>query len=885
MEDPTITTDGPNPQPQFPRISFDPLTIPQSLSSTPHWVCWRWARAEKGDGLTKQPVNPHTGDLASSTDPSTWSDFQRATEFACQGNGRRGIGFVVIKDGGIVGIDIDECGDGQGSWSPEAMAIVHEFNSFTEITPSGRGLRIYIVGQKPKGSRCAFSNVPGVKKVEIYDQARYFTVTGQQVPDTPETIEPRQEQLDALITRLTPPANAKPTSAQSRTSESDVSLAPTPDDGVLLERARRAANGEKFAALYDRGDTSLHKGDDSSADMALCCMLAFWTRGDADRIDRLFRASALMRDKWDERRGERTYGEMTVQRAVAITTWNEADAGSSPTTGGESLPEVLMAPDEHRVVDEVIEALASEPSLYQRGGMLVRVMPIDGGGMRIDPLPGPALRGMITRRVSLVTEGKEGTTPAHPREWLVNQVYSRGVWQGIRELEGIRNGPVLRPDGTIFAEAGYDRATGILYRASGLEFSIPANPSRRDAEQAVAVLLEVFADFPFASEQHRAAALAMVLTPLARTAYIGPSPLFLIDSNVRGSGKTLMARAAALIATGEEIAVSSYTGEEEFRKFVTSTLMSGEPMVLLDNLNGMIGSPTLDRLMTAVRWRDRLLGTNGMADVAAKAVWMASGNNVLMMADTSRRIIHVRLRSPLERPENREGFQHPDLIGWVREHRAVLYSAGMVVLSASIRSGEQPSSMRPFGSYESWSSIVRNAVRWVGLPDPLGDENDVPMLTDPSSESLARLLEGLEQVQSSKGLLARDVVELLAAQGAQTKQSHRSIQDALADLSPSGSGKALTAVEIGTIFRTQIERIVNGRWLARMPQKSPDGVRWKVMNRQAEARDDGHDGDDGTSGPFRIRHTGPQGEVDAKSESQGNPNTDGVPPIGEIESS
>jgi primase/DNA polymerase family protein len=90
-------------------------------------------------------------------------------------------------------------------------------------------------------------------------------------------------------------------------------------DDDLLGKMRNAANGDRFASLYDMGYIGDYDDDHSRADSALCCLLAFWTGWDAPRMDTLFRASALRRDKWDERRGAQTYGERTIAFAIGVT--------------------------------------------------------------------------------------------------------------------------------------------------------------------------------------------------------------------------------------------------------------------------------------------------------------------------------------------------------------------------------------------------------------------------------------------------------------------------------------------------------------------------------------------------------------------------------------
>jgi hypothetical protein len=117
--------------------------------------------------------------------------------------------------------------------------------------------------------------------------------------------------LDALEATL-PAAPTKP-ATNGHTPQQPTNI----DDAALLEKAKAAANGAKFAALWD-GDTSAYAGDESAADQALCNLLAFWTGCDAIQMDRLFRRSGLMRDKWERkaRAEDASYGSGTIRRAI-----------------------------------------------------------------------------------------------------------------------------------------------------------------------------------------------------------------------------------------------------------------------------------------------------------------------------------------------------------------------------------------------------------------------------------------------------------------------------------------------------------------------------------------------------------------------------------------
>lgn len=159
-------------------IAPSAASIPPELKATPHWVAWRYEqRIDKKTGElkpTKVPVNPRTGRNASSTDPRTWGTFEQAWS-RYERDALDGVGFVVTQDAGIVGIDVDHCRDPEtGVIDDEALAIVREVDSYTEMSPSGTGIRIFARGTLPNGWRKR-------GRVEMYDRARYLTVTGVQV--------------------------------------------------------------------------------------------------------------------------------------------------------------------------------------------------------------------------------------------------------------------------------------------------------------------------------------------------------------------------------------------------------------------------------------------------------------------------------------------------------------------------------------------------------------------------------------------------------------------------------------------------------------------------------------------------------------------------------
>jgi len=295
--------------------------LPDRLTERDQWVCWR--QQERDGKQTKVPINPHTGLFGSTTDSDTWSDFETARTTLEDGS-VDGVGFVFTTDDPIVGVDLDDCRNSEtGVLTDAAASIVTTIDSYTEVSPSGTGVHVLVTGSLP-GERNRWD------WIECYETARFFTVTGDHVPNTPTSIESRTAALESVYELHQQKATESDETDDDTGSDPAVEphnsddAAATGDSGLsdseLLERAREAANSEKFTRLW-QGNTAGYDSH-SEADMALCALLAFWSAGDRKQIDRLFRKSGLMRPKWDDRHfaDGSTYGEKTIDRVVQSTT-------------------------------------------------------------------------------------------------------------------------------------------------------------------------------------------------------------------------------------------------------------------------------------------------------------------------------------------------------------------------------------------------------------------------------------------------------------------------------------------------------------------------------------------------------------------------------------
>jgi hypothetical protein len=809
------------------------------LRQREQWVNWR---VEFRDGKwTKPPIGK-------CNDPRTWKSFDAVvTLYQAQPQKIAGIGLVFAPDCPYCGVDIDDCCAPETKIiAPWALSIIKSIRSYTEVSPSGTGVKIICRGKWP-----------GVKhrhgEIECYDRGRYFTMTGH-VLEGCEQIRDAQDALNELAAQYFSDTE-KPQPKVVNGAEKDSAIiaeSGLPEDGDLVSFARQRRNGAKFSALWD-GQSESRYGSQSEADMALCTILAFYIGDDAGRIDRLFRQSGLYRAKWDEKHGSdgRTYGEITVANAIDMQTkcfdweqWRRRKNRKSSVQSGVlnddereingRTRQIVVDVDQHRVVDEAVAFLETLDNVYQRGGHLVRItrdkpkrlkIRRPDGSATIEAIPLSSMRELLSYARWISISGADSRI-VFPPEWVAKMVLERGAWSILRRLDGIVETPVLRRDGTVLETEGWDEETELVFLPNQEFAPLPAKVTQDDAVHAAASLVDLVNDFPFASPAHASAWLAGLLTLLARHAIEGCVPAMLIDANVAGSGKGLLADIAGLIGLGGTIPKTPYPDrDEELRKVITSLVVAGDRAVLFDNVaESALGGPAIDAAITADVWKDRILGGNQMTNLPMRLAFWFTANNVSLRGDIVRRLLYVRLVSPYERPEERSDFQRPNLLAYVHDHRGELTAAALTILKGYCDAGRPDQGLAAWGSFEEWSALVRSAIVWCGLPDPaetrmrLSSEHDW-------SNGMATLLKAWHALWPDQWLTAAELLERVEAEPAMTLPLRHAITDVFAlrrgDELPS-------ARSLGMKLNHHADGILDRYMLARRPMGGKHAVQWMV---------------------------------------------------------
>jgi hypothetical protein len=465
---------------------------------------------------------------------------------------------------------------------------------------------------------------------------------------------------------------------------------------------------------------------------------------------------------------------------------------SAPVDSPYALPEIELSDGNLLgIIEQAEEAIlaASDQRLFQRGGKVVHLLRIEckettrgitreAGSLIIEPaMPECICLEMArTARYLKWNKGAKAYLPADPPKKYAQFMAAQDELP-FRVLLGTIETPTLRPDGSILQKHGYDEDSA-LYFDSPIDFPpIPENPSMEDAAEAWARINDLLDDFPFVDDSAKAVAIAAILTALVRRS-LPAAPMFIFDAPSPRSGKTLLTRVTARIATGRDPAMQTYTGDdEEDRKRIVASLVAGDAVVSYDNVTKALHTnATLCQALTQTQIDDRWLGTMFMVRVPSCTTFLATGNNIVVSGkDLCTRVLKCRIDAGMEKPEERE-FDY-DLLDIIGERRAELVVAALTIMRAYIvASRPRQVGLKQWGGYEEWCKMVRNPLVWLGCTDPCKSRIDVEE-EDPESERLFNLLAALEGQFPDRTFTTAETVEL-AQQDAQRRKQYG------ADMSP-----------------------------------------------------------------------------------------------------
>jgi len=434
---------------------------------------------------------------------------------------------------------------------------------------------------------------------------------------------------------------------------------------------------------------------------------------------------------------------------------------------------------------------------------------------------------MLTRTADFTKVTESGQADTSPPLDVVRDILALKKW-GFPYLLAITTIPVIRRDGTVLTVPGYDERTELFYYSHLDLPSIPETPTDRQISDAVEVVKELLWDFPFDSEASRANAIAALFTPVLRPVIDGPVPLAVVDKPQAGTGASLLCDVIALIATGEITGmIGGFRNDEEWRKNITTTLLRGHQIVVIDNVDGHLFSPSLASLLTSRSWRDRILGRNEEISMPNTTCWFANGNNIRLEGDLPRRAYWIRMDAQEAQPWLRpyDEFRHPNLVDWTRENRVnVLVSILTIARSWVLTGAPVPDDVPTIGSFESWCHTLGGIMNFIGVKGFLHNLQAMYAMTDPETPQWLCFLETWRQILGDKAVTTAEVAKQL--------KDNEDFRETLPDTLVTVEDKSFTK-KLGTALAHRLGmRFTSGLVITKVGTKQR-AILWKIQ----EARD------------------------------------------------
>ena len=810
---------------KIPEEPMPALTI-KLLETQPIWVAWQ--TEDRNGKPSKVPYNPSGAGRAKADAPSTWGS-RAAAELRApklpRPYGISGVGINLVplnNDIRVGGIDLDSCRSPEtGAVEEWAMDIALSLNSYTEISPSQTGLKIFFSYRSE--DLATFRTATGTDWAKYFRRAtkddhgpaielhlgnRYFAVTDQIVPFASDEIALVNADAILNLIEVTGPAFV---------SGGDYS------DDEAAEAISRQEQGPK-----PNKRTSIGRMDRSRSAKALS--VGRKIRREGGTFDEM--CAAIEADPetaaWYKEKGVAAHSRELVR------IWDKAEPrGPTIYISGGQLHANASAGEQ--------ALLASGLPIFQRGNDLVRPVVQDV----------PAARGRMTVSAALHTLDNVGLQDAlcgvahwlrydgRSEDWLpadaprgvADIILSRSGHWLLPKVVGVISTPTIRSDGSILSEPGYDPVTRLYHAADPSVVLSPAvhQPTRETALKALALLNELLAEFPFVSDVSKAVALSGLITPVVRGA-LSVAPLHAFRANTAGTGKSYLVDTASSISSGRPCPVAAAgVDETETEKRLAGLLLAGFPIASLDNVNGELGGDLLCQAIERPLIRLRPLGRSDIMEVESRATLFATGNALRVRGDMVRRTIVCDLDAGMERPELRPFKGDP--VGTVAENRGRYVSACLAIVRAYILAG-CPDLLPPIASFEDWSGTVRSALVWLGCADP-ADSMEQAREDDPE---LAEIKEVMAAWRSALGTAEAFVVKELAdaadvrtktQMGEPTEYAHPAWRDCLLRLA--GERGMINTKRLGRWLMNREGRIVDRCRIKRAGQAQGGIWRWALV--------------------------------------------------------
>jgi hypothetical protein len=473
--------------------------------------------------------------------------------------------------------------------------------------------------------------------------------------------------------------------------------------------------------------------------------------------------------------------------------------------------------------------ISARVPFYQRGGELVRpiIRAVEAAHGRLTKTAQLKSVVPIFMRDTMCRHARWERLDQRSGGWLktmapmnvaVTLLERDGVW-GFPEIVGVIATPTMRPDGSLLLKQGYDLATRLLLIEPPRMPEIPDQPTREDALRALVLLEDLISESPFDDEPSRAVALSGLITPVVRGGF-AVAPMHVSSAPVAGSGKSFLWDMVAAISAGQRrIPVIAAGNAEETEKRLVGVMLSGQPLISIDNVNGELKGDFLCQAIEQHVLDIRPLGRSEIARIETGGVtFFATGNNITIVGDLCRRTITSRLDSKLENPQFKQFKNDP--IGKILDDRGAYIAACLTICRAYIVAG-RPGLLPRLASFEGWSDTVRSALVWLGKADAVETMEGI-RAEDPQRATLSDFLHAWAKDHGTGS--GSDVTLAVIIEKSMKMNNMGGFDDEcrFPDLNAAVRAAASTG---GKVFGAKVDPLVLGIWCRANKGRIVDGLR------------------------------------------------------------
>lgn len=419
----------------------------------------------------------------------------------------------------------------------------------------------------------------------------------------------------------------------------------------------------------------------------------------------------------------------------------------------------------HSSVSEIEKFMSdSDLNFYQFNGQLIEIIDSEAqddniNKHRLITHDKASLRdrlGLVVQPMKYSQKTGEWYPVNAPAE-ILDALLSRGINSKLEQLKTIATTAYLSPENELVTKLGYDAKSRVyLVKSGAIVAGQSCHPSKQAALKSLGFLRRWLSDFPFKSGVDESVALACLMAAADRV-NLDNIPLTVFNAPTAGTGKSLLVDVIGVVSSGKPVSVLSQGKDEaEMEKRLHSAVLRGDTLINIDNVEQPLGGDVLCQILTQPVLRVRPLGVSKLLDVEKSCQIVATGNNLELSGDVVRRSLICNLDAGVERPELRT-FKYDARKRALDQRHDIVDHVLTIIKSYLLHSAhEGPSAL---GSFERWSSRIRNPLVWLGMVDPCISQEQIRQ-NDTRLEAHTGLLTILNQCFPDVPFKAREILSL-----------------------------------------------------------------------------------------------------------------------------